>query len=177
MHRISFQRAAVLAPAAALVVLASACGGSADSRSASSAGANARCAPPGDSAVALATTEYLKGITPTPLRFLVVFSGDSALPDAGRAALQDKGPTYLYSPDPAQKSKLEAKLAAFGDSPTLLVLYRGTRQSAPGLATFRFSGRFVGGKNDGTPAPSRAVHLQCIKGGWAFARTEEEHTS
>lgn len=177
MHRISFHRAAALAPAAALVVFAAACGGTAESRSASNSTTDAHCAPPGDSAVALSTTEYVKGITPTPLRFLVVFQGDSALPDAGRAALQDKGPTYLYSPDPAQQAKVKAKLAAFGDSPTLLVLYRGMRQSGEGLATFRFSGRFVGGKNDGTPAPSSAVHLQCSKGGWAFARTEEEHTS
>ncbi|HEX6535965.1 MAG TPA: hypothetical protein VF041_15320 [Gemmatimonadaceae bacterium] len=135
------------------------------------------CQAPNDSEFILATDAYLKDISPHPMRFLVATSGDSALPGAGRQALQDKGPTFLFPPDPAMREKVRAMLKDKGSWPTLLVLYGGTQRVDRGRAAIRFAGRFVGGKEDGQSAPSRAVWLQCNDGRWAVSRTEEERSS
>lgn len=158
---------------ASLVTLA-ACGGSSESTPKAVVIA---CRAPADSEITLATAAYLKDITPRPMRFLVATAGDSALPGAGRQALQDKGPTFLFPPDPAMREKVRAMLKDKGGWPTLLVLYRGAQRVGRGSAAIRFAGRFVGGKEDGQTAPVRAVWFQCNDGQWSMSRTEEERSS
>ncbi|MDQ6886742.1 MAG: hypothetical protein M3068_05545 [Gemmatimonadota bacterium] len=142
------------------VALAAACGGSGSSAAA--------CAAPGDSLVSEGVSEYVRDslVTPQPLRFLAPVGSDSALPEAGRVALQDKGPTYLYPADPTQQALVRAMLKGKGDFPTLAVFYRGVSLRPDGRAQLRLHGRFVGGANDGAPAPSRAILFKCDSARW-----------
>ncbi|MGI8496406.1 MAG: hypothetical protein ACR2OG_02325 [Gemmatimonadaceae bacterium] len=142
------------------VAVVTACGGAGRSAAA--------CAPPGDSVVAEGVTEYVRDslLTPRPLRFLASVGSDSALPEAGRVALQDKGPTYLYPVDAAQQAKVRAMLKQKGNFPTLVVFYRGLTQLPDGRAQLRLHGQFVGGANDGAPAPPRVLFFACDSARW-----------
>lgn len=160
--------------AALALLLAAACGQSSE---ATPKAVVLACPAPADAEFGAATGAYLRNITPHPQRFLVATSGDSALPDAGRQALQETGPTFLFPPDPALQARVRAILKAKGAWPTLLVLYHGTRRAGRGSVAIRLGGRFVGGAEDGQGAPSRAVWFQCNNGSWSLERVEEEHTS
>jgi hypothetical protein len=87
------------------------------------------------------------------------------------------GPTFLFPPDTALRTKVRAMLKSKGEWPTLLVLYRGGGAVDRDSAAIRFGGRFVGGKDDGQPAPFRTIWFHCNDGQWGLMRTEEEHMS
>ena len=123
----------------------------------------------------VAVREYLQGLQPTPRRFLVMLGSDSTLPDAGRRALQERGPMYLYPADPAQQGAARDRLSReFGSLRTLLVLYGGMTQPNDQSVVVRLSGRVVGGSDDGQRTPARAMHFSCQTARWRFARAEEE---
>jgi hypothetical protein len=156
--------------AVALTTLAAACGGS-------SAGASAgACAAPPDSLVAIAVREYVQKASPTPHRFLVEATGDSALPEAGRAALQDKGPMYFFPADPSKQQAALASIDEKGSYTTLLVLYGGTQTPAKARAVVNLGGRYVGGGGGGD-APARAYTFDCAKGRWQLSPAEGQQTS
>jgi hypothetical protein len=135
------------------------------------------CSAPGDEVISMAVAAYLEQVTPRPKRFLIAVGTDSVLPDAGRAALQDKGPTFLYPSDPAQQAAMRSQLAAKGAYPTLLVVYRGMRRLDDARAMVRVGGHFVGGAEDGRAAPSRAIYFQCDTARWHVSHAEEERLS
>jgi len=169
-HLPSARALAGLTLAVALTTLAAACGGS-------SAGASAgACAAPPDSLVAVAVREYVKKASPTPFRFLVEATGDSALPEAGRAALQDAGPMYYFPAEPAKQSAALASLDSKGSYTTLLVLYGGTQTPAQARAVITLGGRYVGGAGGGD-APASAFTFDCAKGKWQLATAEGQQTS
>jgi hypothetical protein len=114
---------------------------------------------------------------PTPQRFLYAVGTDSALPDPGVVALQDKGPTYMYPPNPAQQAVVRAKLEKVGPWASMLVVYHGTRLADPTHAVVRLGGRYVGGKSDGLEAPGRSVSFTCESGEWRLTRTAEERST
>jgi hypothetical protein len=170
-HPSSARALARLTLACALTTLAAACGGS------SAGGARAgACATPPDSLVAIAVREYVQKASPTPFRFLVEATGDSALPDAGRAALQDKGPMYFFPAEPDKQPAALASLDEKGSYVTLLVLYGGTQSPAKGRAVVNLGGRYVGGGGGGD-APTRAYTFDCAKGRWALSPAEEPKTT
>jgi hypothetical protein len=114
---------------------------------------------------------------PTPQRFLFAAGTDSALPDPGVVALQDKGPTYMYPPNPSQRAVVRAKLAKAGPWASLLVSYRGVRLTDSTHAVVRLGGVFVGGKTDGIVAPDQSVSFTCESGEWRLTRTAEERST
>ena len=159
--------------AAALAMAVAACGGGGEHRP-----AVAKCAaPPGDSAYAAAVREYLKGLQPTPLRFLVAIGTDSQLPDVAREELSHKQPTYLYPKDSAGQKVVRDKLARVGPWATLLVTWHGAKQIDDGSAVVHLGGTYVGGEFDGQVAPKRAIYFTCDTARWYYSRTEEERTS
>lgn len=156
---ITLMRPYTLAGLVALGPLILACSGGGEARKSASA-SGGRCGTPGDSVVARAVTEFVKQVVPTPQRFLASAASDSAIPDAARAALQDRGPTYLYPPDSTLRAKVREKLVSVGDYTALAVVYYGTDRPADSAAVVRVGGHFVDvGK--GTP-PS-------VKGSMEFA--------
>jgi hypothetical protein len=162
--------------AAALVPVAlTGCGGGGSSKSGQNAFASG-CPTPAATEVAAAVREYVAKISPTPMRFLVLTGGDSVLPDAGRSALQDKGPVFLFPADTALQAKVLSQLAQQGSYPTLLVLYGGMRPASNGQAVVRISGRYIGSSPPKT-APTRAVYFGCQDGQWKMTRSEEEQLS
>ena len=114
---------------------------------------------------------------PTPQRFLFAAGTDSALPDPGVVALQDKGPTYMYPANPTQRAVVRAKLAKAGPWASLLVSYRGLRLADSTHAVVRLGGIFVGGKDDGVEAPGRSVSFTCENGEWRLTTTAEERST
>jgi hypothetical protein len=155
---------------AALAVLLSACASASDNgRSFGSSG----CAAPGDPVTAEAVTQYLKGLTPTPQRFLIQTSGDSALPDAGRQVLQGTGPTYLFPEDTAKQSSVLAMLTEKGPFPTLLILYGGMEPAEGGRAVVHLTGRYTTGETVG-PAPTKALYFECKDDRWTFSSTTDQ---
>ena len=125
--------------------------------------------------IAAAVTQYVVTLVPRPQRFLV--SVDSAVPDAARAALQGKGPTYLYSSDSALRKQVLDRLSHVGDYPTLLLSFRGMQSVDRDHAVVRLGGRYVSGSLDNHPAPSKALHFECDSARWRFTRAEEEQSS
>ena len=156
----------------ALAALALACGGKSGSSSARTAGAN--CASPSDTLVRTAVLEYVKLASPTPQRFLVAAGTDSALPEPGLRALQDKGPTYFYPADSVQRVKLQAKLADIGGYATLLVSYKGMGHTDDGHAAVRLHGTYVGGEANGLAGASRRMRFSCDSAGWHFDGPAED---
>jgi len=169
------RRAAVraLVPAAVLVTaaLVTACGGDGRGSAAGGRSSSASCAPDSGVTVAAAVAEFIKTAQPTPQRYLMASSTDSALPEAGMRALQDKGPTYYYPADTAQRAKVRAQLANIGDYNTILVVLHGVTPPAEGRTTVRLGGHYVGGKADGQSTAPRSYAFVCDTAGWRLADT------
>jgi hypothetical protein len=161
---------AVLALALAAVV--SACSGGAGG---SSAAESCRQSP--DSATWLAVLSYIKEARPYPQRFLSAALTDSALPDVGVSALQEKGPTYFFPPDSAGRTKVRNKMDDVGPYTSLLVAWHGIHRMGDTALVVELSGRYVGGKFEGTAAPLRGFLFRCTTGRWTLARAEDEKQS
>jgi hypothetical protein len=184
-------RAAALLAVVVPVVLAACGGGESGDRAQSKDGENlvartraaaARpegprgCAPGTDHALGLAVREYVKQATPKPQRFLVAVGSDSALPEAGRLALQDRGPTYLYPATTALQQQIRTLLHDKGDYTTLLVVMRdATRRDS--TVTVRLDGHYVGGEEDGRNAGPRVYQASCAAGAWRLAGAAPERTA
>ena len=170
-----------LAPFALSVVLLGACSGDSEQTDVAAgvppeATSRPRCADPRTSIVGDAVKNYVKLASPTPMRFLMSFGTDSALPEVGLSALQSLGPTYLFPPDAAQQTKVRAKLAEVGNYATLLVVLHDTRVTSSN-AVIRLGGSYVGGKEDGKRLPSRALNFACDSAGWHFTSAQEERST
>lgn len=161
-----------LAPSLAALGLALACGGKPDASGARAV--SARCTPASDTLVRRAVLEYVKLASPSPQRFLVAAGTDSALPEPGLRALQDKGPTYFYPTDSVQRIKLQAKLADVGGYATLLVSYKGMQRPDGAHASVRLRGTYVGGEANGLAGAPRLMRLSCDSAGWHFDGPAED---
>lgn len=135
--------------------------------------ATPRCAAAHVAAVGPAVLAYISTARPTPQRFLVAAGTDSALPEAGVKALQQKGPTYLYPADPAQRARVRERLAEVGDYASLLVSLQESRAVGDTQAVVRLGGSYVGGRHDGRPSPNRTIYLGCDSAGWTVRRAAD----
>jgi hypothetical protein len=159
-----------------------ACGGDnakgADQADAGKGGATAgasACTRLDSTAAYVAVREYIKGTLPTPQRFLTAAGTDSAAPEDGFRAMQDKGPAYFYSADTVAQRKIREKLASVGPYASLLIVVRGTTTSPNGdTVTMRLGGHYVGGEHDGKVATSRAVTVVCRDSLWRLGTMTEE---
>jgi hypothetical protein len=167
---------------ALLLGLAAACGGdrAADAGTGgkeqaarAGAGTTAACSKADTTAVALAVLDFIAKATPSAQRYLNAVGTDSALPDDGLKALQDKGPTYFYSSDSSAQRKLREKLAVDGPWATLLVVYRGQTATDSGV-DIRLGGHYVGGAHDGLTARTKRYGVRCDSTGWKIASSAEE---
>lgn len=130
--------------------------------------------PPTVDVYAEAFDQYMVGLTPTPRRFLNAAGTDSALSDAVFQGVQRKGPGYLYPGDSAARKAVLAKLESVGNWPTLLVVWRGNETVNDSTIAIRLAGHYVGGDDDGTAAPAKAMHFACDTVPWRFVRTVAE---
>jgi len=138
----------------------------------------ARCNRGDTTATYLAFREFIKSTVPTPQRFLSAAGTDSAAPDDGFRAMQDKGPTYFYGGDSVAKRKIREKLASVGPYASLLIVHRGTTTAATGdTVAVRLGGHFIGGKLDGKSAVSTTIVMVCADDTWKVATTTDEAAS
>lgn len=158
----------------ALAPLLVACGdGGGERRSASASGG--RCGAPSDTVVARAVTEFVKQVRPTPQRFLASAASDSAIPDLARAALQDRGPTYLYPPDSTLRAKVREKLISVGDYTALAVVYYGTDRPADSAAIVKLGGHFVDVGKGQPPSVTGSIEFACDSTAkWKYVRKVPE---
>jgi hypothetical protein len=156
--------AAVLAAALTLA----ACSGG-DSRKTAS---GVSCRQSNDSATWRAVVAYAKSSDPYAQRFLSASAGDSALPEVGLEALQDRGPTWLFPADSAGRSKVRDRLND-GIATTMLVYWHGTQQEGDTAMTIRLSGRYIGGKYEGTVARSKVYRFKCPDDRWVLTDSTE----
>lgn len=155
----------------ALLPLALACSDGGKSATPAARASRGRCGAPGDSTIALAVTEFVKQVTPTPQRFLATVASDSAIPDAARAALQDRGPTYLYPPDSAMRAKVDQKLVSVGDYTALAVVYHGMSHPDEKHVVIRLGGHFVDVGKGAAPSVAAALEFACDSTTkWRFVR-------
>src|SRR5665213_3749233 len=68
-----------------------------------------------DTIITVAVHAFIAQARPEVGRFVYIAGTDSSLPPAGTQAVQDKGPTYMYSPDPAQQAVVVHQLDGVGD--------------------------------------------------------------
>lgn len=162
-----------LAGSALLLLCTVACSGGGSG--ASSAAASCRQSP--DSATWKAVLGYVKDANPYPQRFLSAALTDSALPDVGVEALQEKGPTYFYPPDSAGRAKVRRKMEDMGPYTSLLVAWHGSSRQADTVLVVRLSGSYVGGKFEGKAAPLRSFHFRCADGRWTLIEAADEKKS
>jgi hypothetical protein len=162
-----------LAASVSILVAAAAC--SSGGSSGSSASASCRQSP--DSATRQAILAYIKDASPYPQRFLSPALTDSALPDVGVETLQEKGPTYFFPPDSAGRAKVRAKMIDVGPYTSLIVAWHGLRREADTALVIRLSGRYVGGKYEGTVAPPKNYRFRCTNGRWTMAGAADEKST
>ena len=160
----------------ALAAVVAACSGGGDSDGGRQV-VRGDCPVPGNALVAMAAEEYVERMTPTPRRFLLAVGGDTALPEAAKQVMQDKGPTYLYSSDTAAQRALKARLADAGEWPALMVTYHGVNQDTEDKASVRLAGHWVVGELDGTRAPAQRIVFACDSARWKYSAIEDEQTS
>jgi hypothetical protein len=120
-----------------------------------------------------AVDEYIRDMQPTPRRFLTAVGTDSALPTLAFQAIQDRGPSYLYPTDLAGRKVVLDRLEAVGPWSSLLVSWHGMEKH-DSVAEIRLGGTYVGGKDDGTVAPSRAMVFACDTLPWRFLKVEAD---
>jgi hypothetical protein len=163
----------LLAPLTALLLTA--CGdggaknaGNGDPQAADAAdGPAPMCASRDTTALYVAVLDYITTADPRPQRFLSAFGTDSALPEDGFKALQDKGPTYYYNDNPKNQAQVRAKLEQAGPYTTMLVVYKGRQDTDAGNAvTVSVGGHYVGGEHEGKVAPVRDITVRCDSTGW-----------
>lgn len=160
-------------PAAALVLLVG-CGeapakdGAASNNQTMAAGdAPLTCANRDTTALRVAVLDYITTADPRPQRFLSAFGTDSALPEDGFKALQDKGPTYYYNDNPKNQQQVRTKLEQAGPYTTMLVVFKGKSEADNGnTVTVKLGGHYVGGEHEGKVAPVRDITVRCDTSGW-----------
>lgn len=135
------------------------------------------CPVPGNALVAMAAEEYVERIKPTPRRFLLAVGGDTALPEAAKQVMQDKGPTYLYPADSAARQQIKDRLAGAGEWPALMVTYHGVQQDTEDRASVRLAGHWIIGELDGTRSPAQRIVFACDSARWKYSASEDEQTS
>lgn len=132
------------------------------------------CASARPSAEYVAFLDFIKNTSPAPQRFLTAAGTDSAAPEDGFRAMQDKGPSYFYGGDEAAKQKLKEKLASVGPYASLLIVFRGSTSSTNGdTVSFDLGGHYVGGEHDGKVGESRTMVVACADSAWKVT-TETE---
>jgi hypothetical protein len=120
-----------------------------------------------DTIITVAVHAFIAQAQPQVGRFVYITGTDSSLPPAGTQAVQDKGPTYMYSPDPAQQAVVVRQLNAVGDYPTLLVSYHGLVRTDRLHPVVKLSGEYVSGAPRGKAIGIRAIAPQCDStGAW-----------
>jgi hypothetical protein len=151
---------------AALLMTVAACSGGDGKKSTTASGVT--CRQSKDSATWRAVISYAKSSDPYAQRFLAAMAGDSALPEIGVAALQERGPTWLFPKDSAGRAKVRDRLDD-GIANTMLVYWLGSQQEADTAMTIRLSGRYIGGKLEGTVAKARVYRFKCPEDRWVLA--------
>ena len=161
----------------AIAAVATACSGGGESGGGARTVARGDCPAPGNALVAMAAKEYVERMTPTPRRFLLAVGGDTALPEAAKQVMQDKGPTYLFPADTTAQQQIKDRLAGAGEWPALLVTYHGVNQDTEDRASVRLAGHWFIGELDGTRAPAQRIVFACDSARWKYSATEVEQTS
>jgi hypothetical protein len=154
------------------LVTAAACSGDSKPRP-----VNLRACAPEDSATWLAVLAYVKAASPYPQRFLSPSGTDSSLPDVGVLALQEKGPTYFFPPDSAQRLKVRKKMLDVGPYTTLLVAWHGSHRETDTSLVVRLGGTYIGGPHNAEQGIPRAFRFGCDNGRWRLRATTEEKKS
>ncbi len=149
---------------AALLTIVAACSGG-DGKARTSSGAV--CRQSKDSATWRAVVSYAKTSDPYAQRFLAAASGDSALPDVGVLALQDRGPTWLFPADSVNRTKVRDRLDD-GIANTMLVYWHGMQPEGDTAMVMRLSGRYIGGKLEGTLSRARLYRFKCPEAKWVM---------
>ena len=149
---------------AALLMVAAACSGG-DSKAKVSTGPV--CRQSKDSATWRAVVSYAKSSDPFAQRFLAAATSDSALPDAGVLALQDRGPTWLFPGDTVGRAKVRERLDD-GIANTMLVYWHGMKPEGDTAIVIRLSGRYIGGKLEGTVARAKVYRFKCPEARWVL---------
>ena len=129
--------------------------------------ASVECRQTRDSATWRAVVAYAKSSDPFAQRFLSAAAGDSALPEVGLQALQDRGPTWLFPADSAGRTKVRDRLND-GIANTMLVYWHGVTQEGDSAIAVRLSGRYIGGKLDGTVAKEKTYRFTCPEDRWVM---------
>ncbi|MEP6764626.1 MAG: hypothetical protein ABJB66_09965 [Gemmatimonadaceae bacterium] len=122
----------------------------------------------GSSAATVAIRDFIKNSEPKPMRFLSAAGTDSAVPDEGLRALQDKGPTYFYAGSEEQKKKVRDKIELAGPFTALLIVMRSDKKNADGTEVVSLGGHYLTGEFDGKVAPARAYTMSCDTAGWSI---------
>jgi hypothetical protein len=179
MFRSSHYRSGVITALISVTVAAAGCGEkpAADVPAAAAAPVASACAGVSPSAEYVAFIEYIKATSPSPQRFLTAAGTDSAAPEDGFRAMQDKGPSYFFAGDDAAKEKLKQKLAAVGPYASLLIVFRGATPSTNGdTINVALGGHFFGGEHDGVKATSRNMIIACTDSAWKAVSSNEDTT-
>ncbi len=120
--------------------------------------------------VSLAVKDYISTASPGPQRYLTAAGTDSELPPDGLKTIQDRGPTYFYSADPAAGKKLRDKLASAGPYTTMLVIFRGKSETDGGKSVaVKLAGLYVGGEHEGKKSPLKVYSVKCDSTTWKLA--------
>ena len=156
------------------LIFALACGSdpqaSKDAADATAASKIASCNRGDTTATYVAFREFIKLTVPTPQRFLTAAGTDSAAPEDGFRAMQDKGPSYFYGGDSVAMRKIREKLASVGPYASLLIVHRGTQRSAQGdTVTVQLGGHYIGGALEGKGADDKTVVVVCADERWKVA--------
>lgn len=159
---------AVPAVVVAAVLMLTACSGGEGKKT----NAEVACRQSKDSATWRAVVAYTKSAQPYAQRFLSAAAGDSALPEVGVEALQDRGPTWLFPSDSAGRTKVRDRLND-GVANTMLVFWHGIQQEGDTAVTIRLNGRYVGGEHEGTVAPSKVYRFKCPDDKWVLTDSTE----
>ena len=159
------------------LALAIGCGGPGDDGSAPrtprQAMLQAACRGGDERTMELAVGEYIKRTKPKPTRFLHAVGTDSALPESGVRALQDKGPTYLFPGDPKLQAQVRTQLHDRGDYTTMLIVPRGS-EVGERTATVRLGGHYIGGEEEGQTAAPQTFTFSCDTTGWRLSNAAAE---
>ncbi len=129
---------------------------------------------PSDSSYKTAALKYIEKLEPKPRRFLNAVTTDSVLPPKVFEALQQKGPGYLFPPNPLDRAKVLDKLTTVGPWAALLVTWKGAQLLDDGHGVIRLGGHFIVAEEGQVVAPRRAVYFNCEKGDWTYSRTVDE---